>query len=203
MKPILVLFATRHGQARRVAERLAARVRATSGEAEIVDARDLDLDLFDLSAYRAALLVSSVHMDSLQPEMIAFAARNRDMLARMPTLVMSVSMSAAAIVDPKLSPALRDQKRTSALGVIDKLAARSGWQPPRVRLIAGALPYRDYNFFLRLLMKVIAGRQGATTDTSRNHELTDWPRVDACADEVIAELAAPPARQERPARVQA
>jgi menaquinone-dependent protoporphyrinogen oxidase len=44
--------------------------------------------------------------------------------------------------------------------------------------VAGALAYSRYNFIIRFVMKQIARKAGAPTDTSRDYELTDWPTLD-------------------------
>jgi len=50
--------------------------------------------------------------------------------------------------------------------------------------VAGALSYTKYNFLVRFVMKRIAKAQGASTDTSRDHELTDWEALDHIVDEL-------------------
>jgi menaquinone-dependent protoporphyrinogen oxidase len=40
--------------------------------------------------------------------------------------------------------------------------------------VAGALVYTKYDYFKRLVMKLIADRRGGDTDTSKDHEYTDW-----------------------------
>jgi menaquinone-dependent protoporphyrinogen oxidase len=62
---------------------------------------------------------------------------------------------------------------------------RIGWHPSKVRAAAGALSYTKYNFLVRFVMKRIAKAQGASTDTSRDHELTDWEALDRIVDEVV------------------
>ena len=44
-----------------------------------------------------------------------------------------------------------------------------------------ALLYRQYNFFMRWVMKRIAAKAGGDTDTSRDYEYTDWNDVRAFA----------------------
>jgi menaquinone-dependent protoporphyrinogen oxidase len=53
-----------------------------------------------------------------------------------------------------------------------------------VHPVAGALLYRQYGVLVRMMMRLIAGRVGASTDTSRDHDYTDWDAVDRYADEV-------------------
>jgi len=52
-----------------------------------------------------------------------------------------------------------------------------------------ALPYTQYGFFLRWLMKHIASVAGAPVDTTRDHDLTDWDEVARFADGIAADLA--------------
>ena len=69
--------------------------------------------------------------------------------------------------------------------MIDTFLAETGWHPSKVRAVAGALSYTKYNFLVRFVMKRIAKAQGASTDTSRDHELTDWEALDHIVDEVV------------------
>jgi len=50
-----------------------------------------------------------------------------------------------------------------------------------MEMIAGALKYTQYNFFIKWVMKGIARKEGGSTDTSRDHEYTDWEQVTAYA----------------------
>ena len=54
------------------------------------------------------------------------------------------------------------------------LRADLAWTPWRVSCVAGRLAYTRYSFITRWFMRRIAGKEGASTDTSRDHELTDW-----------------------------
>jgi menaquinone-dependent protoporphyrinogen oxidase len=60
--------------------------------------------------------------------------------------------------------------------------------------VAGRLAYREYNVLVRFLIKRIAKKEGGPTDTSRDHELTDWDAVDRLgremADAIHAKVAA-------------
>ena len=42
----------------------------------------------------------------------------------------------------------------------------TGWRPGTVKLVAGALPYTQYAWFKRLIMKRIVGKAGGDTDTT-------------------------------------
>jgi menaquinone-dependent protoporphyrinogen oxidase len=51
--------------------------------------------------------------------------------------------------------------------------------------VAGTLAYSRYNFIIRFVMKRIARKNGAPTDTSRDYELTDWAALDRFVGETM------------------
>ena len=60
--------------------------------------------------------------------------------------------------------------------------------PARIVSVAGRLAYREYGFFIRWVMKRIAKKEGAPTDTSRDYELTNWGEVDALARDMAKRI---------------
>jgi menaquinone-dependent protoporphyrinogen oxidase len=44
--------------------------------------------------------------------------------------------------------------------------------------------YTKYNFLIRFVMKRIARQAGASTDTSHDHDYTDWEGLDRILDEL-------------------
>ena len=78
--------------------------------------------------------------------------------------------------------------------MIDVFIQDTGWRPAHVLPVAGALAYSQYNFIIRFVMKRIARKAGAPTDTSRDYEFTDWSTLDRFITDVA--LAAAPSRQE-------
>ena len=69
--------------------------------------------------------------------------------------------------------------------MIDAFLHETGWHPSKVRGVAGALSYTKDNFLIRFVMKRIAKAQGVSTDTSRDHELTDWEALDHIVNELV------------------
>jgi menaquinone-dependent protoporphyrinogen oxidase len=60
--------------------------------------------------------------------------------------------------------------------------------------VAGRLAYTQYGLLKRFVMRRIALKAGGPTDTSRDHEMTDWEQVRAVAADVVCNLESP-ARQ--------
>jgi menaquinone-dependent protoporphyrinogen oxidase len=65
---------------------------------------------------------------------------------------------------------------------------KAGWHPNAVACVAGRLAYTQYGFLKRLILRQIAKKEGASTDTSRDHEFTDWDKVASIAKEIAGEI---------------
>ncbi len=76
------------------------------------------------------------------------------------------------------------------MAIVDKFVAETGWRPRRIELVAGALPYTQYNFLVRFVMRRISKAEGGDTDTSRDYEYTDWAAVDRFAVEFVEDVTA-------------
>lgn len=183
MKPILVLYATREGHTRRIAEHIAATIRARGYSADVIDAADLPPE--SMEAYEAAVIAASVHREKHEKEMVSFVKRFREELESMPTVFLSVSLSEAGAEDATATPERRALAAADVRKLIDAFLKETGWHPSKVHGVAGALSYTKYNCLIRFVMKRIAKAQGASTDTSRDHELTDWEALDHIVDEVV------------------
>jgi menaquinone-dependent protoporphyrinogen oxidase len=188
-----VFFATREGQARRVAERVAADLRALEVGADVFDVRTPPRRI-NWVRYDFAYVIASVHVGRHEREMVRFVTTHRNELRRLGASFLSLTLSEAGAEDPGKSPALREQGRADALRMIDVFARDTGWRPDRVLPVAGALAYSKYNFLIRLVMKLIARKAGAPTDASRDYEFTDWTSVDRFVTESV-ELSLPAGRR--------
>lgn len=177
MANILILYASHFGQTRAIAHEIADKLRLAHHDVEIIDARRSEPPA--PGDFDAVVFGSRIEIGRHASEIREYMVRHRDALRDIPTAFFSVSMAAAspkAGIDPS--------------GYLGALYEEVGWIPSIAIAFAGALPYRKYNWFLRFVMKRISRSAGHTTDTSRNHEFTDWPRVREFAHE-IAELVHP------------
>jgi menaquinone-dependent protoporphyrinogen oxidase len=190
MNPVLVLYATRQGQARRIAEYLTAALGMRHLAAELVDAAHIPAG-FSLENYSAAMVCASVHRGRHEKEMIAFVQHHKADLERIPAIFLSVSLSEAGAEDLNAPPAQRGQAASDVRKMMGDFFAETGWHPAKTQAVAGALRYTKYNRLLRFVMKRIAERAGASADTSCDHEFTDWPKLDQLVDELAQELVAP------------
>jgi menaquinone-dependent protoporphyrinogen oxidase len=185
-KAITVLYATREGQTAKIAARVADDLRAQGCTVALHDLREKDAEL---SGASAVVLAASVHLGKHEKEMVAFVRAHHDELARLPTLFLSVSLSEAG-AEMKDRPAdVRAKASEEVRGVAEKFFASTGFHPTRWFPVAGALKYSHYNFLVKFIMKKIAATEGASTDTTRDHEYTDWAALDAMAAQFADEHA--------------
>jgi len=187
MEPILVLYATHEGQAKRIAEHMADSVRAHGLLADLVNAAHIP-EGFSLDAYSAAIVAASVHGGRHEKEIVRFVKDHVKDLERIPTAFLSVSLSEAGAEDATAPPENRARAAADATGMIDEFLAETGWRPSSIKAVAGALLYTKYNFLLRFVMKRISRQAGGTTDTSKDHEYTDWVALDKLVDEFVAHV---------------
>jgi len=179
MTRVLVLYASTHGQTGRIA----ARIAETIGPAAELRSIDTASTLAPWE-YDAVVVGASVHAGHYQKAVLKWVRANAAALSRMPSAFFSVCLAAADDTE---------EARASSQHYIDEALEATGWQPRLVTGFAGALQYREYDVFTRLLIKLISKHEGHPTDTSRDHDFTDWDAVERFGAE-CAELAAVPSR---------
>ena len=191
MKPILVLYATREGHTRKIAERVAGSLEARGMPAKLVDVGGIE-PAFALDEYRAVFLAASVHGGTHESEMVSFVKGHRHKLDALPTAFVSVSLTEAGAEDPQRPRAQREEASHAVETMLEAFYEQTGWHPLRVKPVAGALLYSHYGPVKRFIMKLIVKAQGGSTDTSRDHEYTDWSALERFVSEFVTALGPEP-----------
>lgn len=189
MKPILIIYATREGHTKRVAEYLADRIRSRALPVTVLELGELQGG-FSLTHYSAAVIAASVHVGKHEYEAINFVKHHRADLNQMLTAFISVSLSQAGAQDERAGSESRDKAAADVQKMTDAFLAETQWHPTLIRPVGGALMYSKYNFVLRMIMKRIARRAGASTDTSRDHVFTQFRDLDDLATRLVDGLPA-------------
>lgn len=185
MCDIPVFYATSEGQTERIAARLAAHFRERGFSSEAFRLGEADAATVDWSRARAIVLGASLHGGRHQREAAQFIRMYHHRLNAGISAFFSVSLAAAS-----KRPGEAEQARRIAQAFV----TQAGWHPSSVATVAGRLAYTRYGFFTRWIVRTIAGREGGSTDTTRDHEYTDWDAVVRFADEIIAAVHATAAR---------
>ena len=175
-----VFYATTEGHTRRVAERLAATVRDRGFTSRAIDVASSDADHVDWERVRAAIVGASLHAHRHQRSAGAFVREHADDLNGHPSAFFSVSLAAGS-ASPK--------ERAAAAELARAFPSASGWHADETLCVAGCLAYTQYGIVTRFIMKRIARRHGAPTDTCRDHEFTNWDEVARLADSIARRVA--------------
>jgi menaquinone-dependent protoporphyrinogen oxidase len=174
-----VFFASSEGQTALIAIRIAAVLHEHGVDAEAIDVSTPEAETVDWSRVRGALVGASIHAGRHQKTAARFVHAHAGNLNDVPSAFFSVSLSAASKNPAEVAEAER---------IARAFPAAHGWKPSRVLSVGGRLAYREYNFLIRFVMKRIAQKEGGPTDTSRDHELTDWDEVDRLGREMAAAI---------------
>ncbi len=172
--PVALVYATREGQTRKVALRIAEVLSECGREVTTVDAASRnELAALDVSAFGLLIFGASMHAGGLERELVRFVRKNRDSIEQHQRALFVVLLSAAT-----RDPALREPALTDARS---KIAEQLDDTFTDLEFVAGALTYSKYPAPLRWLMRSIARSAGGDTDTSRDYEYTDWQQVERYA----------------------
>ena len=167
MKQVLVLYASTHGHTAKIASRIAETLEGAGVSTDLRRA-DARTDLAP-SDYAAVVVGASIHAGHHQREIVDWARRHATSLGAMPSAFFSVSLSAADDTD---------EARATARKYLDDLVEETGWTPDRTASFAGALQYLEYDFFTRLLIKMMMRRGGHPTDAGQDYDYPDWGAVE-------------------------
>ncbi len=175
---VLVVYGTATGQTRKIVEYLAERWRHQAHTVELSDASHMSGSV-DPTGFDRVVVASCVRQGVYRPAVMRFVRRHRDALTAVPSVFLSVSMAAANVLNHA------DAQRW--LNNWDEaFFDKTGWRPGHVEHVAGAQKFRHYNPVTKWFMRRIALEQGYETDTSRDHEYTDWTKLGAFADTLVS-----------------
>ena len=178
MPSILVVYVTTYGHTAKVAEAVAKTLEASGASCDVIAAAETTRSPAD---YDGVVVAAPVHAGKYQSAVTHWVRVHRAVLDTRPTAFISVCLGVLQ-KDPKVE---RDLK-----GILDRFFSKTGWHPDVTTIVAGALAYRKYNWFIRWTMKRIAAKAGGDTDTSRDYEYTDWGSLSIFALEFGQRVAA-------------
>jgi menaquinone-dependent protoporphyrinogen oxidase len=177
MSRILVVYGSTEGQTRKIAGRIAEMARGRGCEAVVLDSAQNPPSVG--GRYDAVIVAGSLHRERHQKALVHFVRRNVDMLRRVPTAFVSVSLTAVRTDPPSMA---------AAQACVDRFVRETEWHPQVTWLTAGALKYSRYGPLKKWMMRRIAARNGGDTDTSRDYEYTDWARLERQVDAFLEPL---------------
>ncbi len=168
----LVVYQSMDGHTERIAERIGEELRSRGTQVTISRATaapaPADVDV--------VVLGDSIHAGQHSKELIAYVERHLATLNALPTALFQVCLTSAG---------RSREEMTTTGGYVAALTDSTGLEPTLVARFPGALPYTRYGRMKRALMRRIAERGGQPTDTSRDHDFTDWDEVTGFAADLV------------------
>jgi menaquinone-dependent protoporphyrinogen oxidase len=158
---IQILYSSAEGQARRIAERMEDELHERGYRVQCENVADAVMR----TKPHAVLLVASIHVGRHAAPARDFIRANLALFNSIPSGFISVSLSA------------NEADRTRAQGYVTDFLAETGWRPRVTATVAGALRYTRLNFIKKMIIRRIASENGLPTDTTRDHEFTNWDEV--------------------------
>jgi menaquinone-dependent protoporphyrinogen oxidase len=173
---VLIVHASRDGQATAIARRIGHVMTQQGHAASVVPVDDPSIAA-ELERSEAVVIGAGIRYGRHGRAVETLVRDHLGAIAARHNAFFSVSMSAARA------------GQGEAARYVEEFVQRTHWRPHRIATFAGALRYTRYNPFLRLVMRLISKSAGGDTDTSRDHEYTDWDAVERFAREIAAEPA--------------
>ena len=181
MIQIPIFYASSEGQTARIAEQLAVLFRENGFSSAAIDVTSPRAGVFDWTPVKAVLVGASLHIGKHQGAAARFVRSHVQRLNAHPSAFFSVSLSAASKNPREVETARR---------IARDFCVAAGWTPDRIVPVAGRLAYSKYGWLTRWMMRRIARKEGGPTDTSRDHELTDWTVVSSLATDIVRQTEA-------------
>ncbi|MGD9750931.1 MAG: flavodoxin domain-containing protein [Acidimicrobiia bacterium] len=170
---ILIVYHSEEGQTAKIADRIATVL--TEGGADVQ--RAIADDAPSPDGFNGVIVGDSIHLGRHSRSLRRWLTRHADTLDSLPIALFQVSLTSA---HDDLEHA------HEAHQLLQRLLDGTGLDPDIVGLFAGALAYTRYGWLKRRMMTRIAADQGDPTDTTTDHEFTDWQAVEDFANHALA-----------------
>jgi len=177
MMKLLLVYGTTEGHTQKVASFVADELTQQGHQAQLVDGID-ETAVVDPHQFDAVIIAGSVHAGRYQSSIAHFVSKHLTAINARANAFLSVSLAAATDDEDDV----RGLKQC-----VTRFIQQTGWTPQRIHHVAGAFRYTAYDFMKRWAMKYIAYRKGGPTDTTRDHELTDWADLARFLDGFLAD----------------
>ena len=170
---ILVLYGTTDGHTAKVATAITHTLRRQGANVEMVNEAVRGSDPCP-EDYTAVIVAASVHAGGYQRAVRRWVNKHAAALRGKPTAFVSICLGV-------LEGSLKTDQELSRIA--QSFFTMTGWKPAVFKVVAGALPYTQYNWIKRWMMRRIVAKANGDTDTTRDYEYTNWNDLKAFAIE--------------------
>jgi menaquinone-dependent protoporphyrinogen oxidase len=169
MGKILIVYSTTDGQTRRICDRL-QQVLEQLGHPTIV-APLAQSDTLDLRAFEKIVIGASIRYGKHRPQVAQFIQRHQALLQGKPSAFFSVNIVARK----------PEKSQPDTNPYLIRFLRQITWTPKLAAVFAGKLDYPRYQFFDRLMIRLIMLITHGPTDPKAVVEFTDWEAVETFA----------------------
>ena len=156
----LILYSTRDGQTKKIANYIAGIIH------ENVDVKSIT-DMYELANYDRIIIGASIRYGHFNKSLYKTLEKHTALLNQKTTAFFGVNLTAR-----------KPEKSTPETNIyVRKFLQRITWKPTMSAVFAGALFYPRYNFFDRIMIQFIMRITGGETDPTKEIEYTDWQKV--------------------------
>lgn len=175
---ILILYGTLEGQTAKISERIAEVIRNKGYQVTAQLGEKLPGN-FKVDKFDAVIIGGSIHMGRYPGYLKKFVSSHSDWLNNVPSAFFTVCMAVNS---------QQEKSREEGNHYGEDFLKQVNWQPKLIETFAGAVKYTQYNFVTRFIMKLISKKEGGSTDTSVDHEYTDWESVVRFTEKFLEQL---------------
>ena len=160
----LIIYSSTDGQTKKICEV----IRENFNNKEFVEILPLE-DAFHLNInnYDQIILGASIRYGNYKSNLFKFIKYNIKILETKKNAFFSVNVVAR-----------KNEKNTPDTNpYIKKFLKKTNWRPKKIEVFAGKVDYPNYNFFNKLVIRLIMFITKGPTDISHSYEFTDWAKV--------------------------
>ena len=171
---VLIAYGSIEGQTSKIAIGCGKQLTAGGHSIEILEVSQTT-GAFDLSHFDSCLIAAPVHQQRHPDDVINFARAHAAALNAIPCGFVSVSLSAAF-----------PEGQEEANSYIRRFLERTGLEFITTHTAAGAIRYKEYDFFQEQILRHVVLKDRAPADISGDHEFTDWQALDDFVTEFVS-----------------
>ena len=160
----LIIYSSTDGQTKKICEV----IRENFNNKEFIEILPLE-DAFHLNInnYDQIILGASIRYGNYKSNLFKFIKYNIKILETKKNAFFSVNVVAR-----------KNEKNTPDTNpYIKKFLKKTNWRPKKIEVFAGKVDYPNYNFFNKLVIRLIMFITKGPTDISHSYEFTDWAKV--------------------------
>ena len=160
----LIIYSSTDGQTKKICEA----IRENFNNKEFVEILSLE-DAFHLNInnYDLIILGASIRYGNYKSNLFKFIKNNIKILEIKNNAFFSVNVVARK----------KEKNTPDTNPYIKKFLKKTDWRPNKIEVFAGKVDYPNYNFFNKLVIRLIMFITKGPTDISRSYEFTDWAKV--------------------------